>query len=95
MPKLNWVESCPFMHDSYSKGLKELSDLIMIQLKNKIDGNNQCQGTFNSIIQNLNTINVIFGLADNNPALFEEIKEKLYSNQITKLRLELLTEGVN
>ena len=38
MPKLNWVESCPFMHnDSYSKSLKELSDLIMIQLKNKID----------------------------------------------------------
>ena len=84
--------TCPFLHsDSYTSGLNFLSNTIKEQIKVKIEGNNRCSSLFNSVAQNINTINTLFA-NQKNPILQEEIREEVLSKQLLQLRLNQILQ---
>lgn len=80
--------SCPFLHeDDYAQEINRLHDLIQGFLKAKIEGHQKCNGPFNSIIQNLDNIDLLFA-NNRNPSLLEDINSEILSKQLLQLELD-------
>ena len=79
--------SCPFMHqDSYANTISHLSNIVQEQIEIKIEGNNKCNTLFNTLSQNLNTIDLLFQ-QNKDPSLYQELEEALMKNTISLFRI--------